>query len=119
MLNCTYISFEVQYTHRILTQIAVHHDVSRIAVHHDVSPTQLVEMQVPRADALDSSQFSDPAFLLMQPSSQQQHTQDQSFRCSQYLHSDHNLQCLQEPLITFSHLGIRVSNFKKVEKSMD
>ena len=32
--------------------------------HHGVSPTQLVEMQAPTADALDSSQFSDPAFLL-------------------------------------------------------
>ena len=42
-----------------------------LAVHHDVSPAQLVEMQVPRADALDSSQFSDPAFLLMQPASKQ------------------------------------------------
>ena len=35
--------------------------------HHGVSPTQLVEMQAPTADALDSSKFSDPAFLPMQP----------------------------------------------------
>ena len=55
----------------------LHHDISTSnhdsstsnhessTLQHDVSPAQLVEMQVPRADALDSSQFSDPAFLLL------------------------------------------------------
>ena len=38
------------------------------------------------------------------------------FLIFQYLHSNHNLQCFQEPLITFSHLGIEVSNFLKGRK---
>ena len=68
----------------IAMRVTVHHDSSTLhhdistsnhdsstsnhessTLQHDVSPAQLVEMQVPRADALDSSQFSDPAFLLL------------------------------------------------------